>query len=193
MSSIVVYYEDQAVGGAIQEFQPHNLVCGCVADRLGWSVFDVRDRLRGEPKKGRDKLLAACHRMAISPGWNVDVVAIYDADRVAAAVGLTRGTDDAVVLAELRRRAPSPRIHPFLLHERIETVVDAAAACLGWQPPPPLPKDIMLRDRVLKHAAFSRTRTPRDCVLDAVPSLRDIVEFLAALLVDQALVYQSSR
>lgn len=180
MSTIAVYYEDQASGGNIQEFQPHNLVCGCVADRLGWSVFEVRERLRGEPKKGRDKLLAACQRMATSPGWHGELVAIYDADRVAAAVGLARGIDDASVLAELRRRAPSPRIHPFLLHERLETVVDAAAECLGWDdPPPPLPKNLMLRDRVLKRTAFARFRAARDCVLAAVPSLAEIVCFLA--------------
>lgn len=180
MSRIVVYYEDQAAGGDIQEFQPHNLVCGCVADRLGHSIHHVRAQLRGEPKKGRDKLLSACQRIAAEPGWDVDVVAIYDADRIASALGLIRGTEDAVMLAELRRRAPSPRIHPFLLHERLETVVDAAAECLGWNDPrPPLPKDVMLRDRVLKRAAFSQARAPRDCVQAAVPSLGSIVEFVA--------------
>lgn len=182
MSAIVVYYEDQAAQGDIQEFQPHNLVCGCVADRLDATIFDVRGRVRGEPKKSDAKLLRACERVAAEPGWNVDVVAIFDADRIAPRVGLPRGTEDGPVLAAIRRRAPSPRVHPFLLHDNVETVVDAAARCLGWKPSPPLPKDVMLRDRVLKRAAFSPTRAPRDCVLEAVPSLARVVEFIAARL-----------
>lgn len=186
MSRIVVYYEDQAVHGDIQEFQPHNLVCGCVADRLGRSIFEIRTQIVGEPKKSDTKLLRACERVAAEPGWNLDVVAIFDADRIAPRLGLTRGASDDVVLAELRRRAPSPRVHPFLLHDNLETVVDAAARCLDWDPPPPLGKDINVRDRVLKRAAFARTHAPRDCVLNAVPSLAKVVHFLASRLVARA-------
>lgn len=182
MSAIVVYYEDQAARGDIQEFQPHNLVCGCVADRLGRTIFDVRSSLRGEPKKSDAKLLRACERVAAEPGWDLDVIAIFDADRIAPRVGLPRGTEDDSVLAELRRRAPSPRVHPFLLHDNLESVVDAAARCLDWDPPPPLPKDLMMRDRVLKRAAFSPTHAPRDCVLKAVPSLARVVEFIVSRL-----------
>lgn len=182
MSRIFVYYEDQAAGGAIQEFQPHNLVCACVADRLGRSVFEVRAHLLGEPKKSDAKLLRACERVAAEASWSLDVVAIFDADRIAPRLGLPRGTADDVVLTELRRRAPSSRVHPFLLHDNLETVVDAAARCLNWKPPPPLPKDVNLRDIVLKKAAFAPIRAARDCVLNAVPSLAATVEFLAARL-----------
>jgi hypothetical protein len=196
MTTIFVYYEDQAARGDIQEFQPHNLVCACVADRLGRSVFEIRAHIRGEPKKADTKLLRACERVAADPGWHLDVVAIFDADRIAPRLNLPRGTEDDVVLAEIRRRAPSPHVHPFMLHDRLETVVDAAARCLDWDPPPPLPKDVMLRDRVLKRAAFSHARAPRDCVLNAVPSLAAVVDFLAHRLAASAPStpgYQSSR
>ena len=74
---IVVFYGDQAT--QIKEFGPHNLLCACVADRLGLGVWAIRRRTNAIPCKGDSKMLARCK--AEGARYGDGKLALFDADK----------------------------------------------------------------------------------------------------------------
>lgn len=179
MTRYRVFYEDQAAG-EVKEFGPHLLLCACVADKLEThDLWQLRDLLDGQPKKGDSKLLKACERHAAR---NLDevVFAVFDADQIHELLRISKGS-----LADRQRaleeRIGSEKIRPFLLDERIETVVKAVAECLEPPVAAPTHKRLLERDKLLARAARSN-RSVRDCVLRTVPTFAAIVDAVAKAL-----------
>lgn len=175
-----IFYEDQAAG-RVNEFGPHLLLCACVADRLGTkSVQDVRELLDGQPKKSDGKLLTACKRHA-ELDENVLVFALFDADKLHVRLKIPKAPIDGL-RATLEAEIRSPKVRPFLLEDKLETLVDATAGCLGVAYDRSLPKRHYVRDKLLARAAYSASRSVRDCVTQAVPSFAAFVDAVALAL-----------
>lgn len=180
MTRYRVFYEDQAAG-KVNEFGPHLLLCACVADRLdGKSFHHVRQLLDGQPKKSDGKLLAACKQHAELDADEV-VFALFDADKLHVRLKIPKAP-----LHEMRtlleKEIRSAKVRPFLLEDRLETLVDATAGCLDPTHEGPVPKRHYTRDKLLARAAYSPDRGARDCVTQSVPSFAALVDAVAHAL-----------
>jgi hypothetical protein len=171
-SEIPIFYEDE---WGFSQFGLHEVIVSCIADLTGLERFALRKCFSPNPKKGAGKLLAFCstdierwpHRLSF---------AIFDADKLHKLLYPSGRPTTDVLHAELRRRCPDP-LHPFLLEDNTETVVDAAARCLN-EPTPA--KNKLLRDRMLNRVASGAPQL-RDCIRAAVPSFDHCVRYIAAL------------
>ncbi len=177
MTRYRVFYEDQAAG-EIKEFGPHLLLCACVADRVeSRTLWQVRDLVDGQPKKGDSKLLAACKRHAERDLDEV-VFALFDADKLHIRLGIPkRSLDD--LRAALAAEIHSPKVVPFLLEDNLESMVHATAKCFESPIESPIAKRHNQRDKLLARAARG-SRAVRECILTAVPSFAALVEAVAA-------------
>lgn len=81
MTRLRIFYEDQAAIGAIKQFGPHVLLCACVGDAIGATLWAVKPRIDGEPKKSDGKLIAACKAHA-RRGRNETIFALFDGDKL---------------------------------------------------------------------------------------------------------------
>ena len=177
-AEVVILYEDEF--GQVKDFALHRLVTACVADTLGRSKQDVAPLLRAVPKKGDSKLLDACLREA--PRMReANVFALFDSDNLHRLLGLSGDTQLADQLAALRSRLPDegrPRV--FLLERNTETLVAAAADCLGREPPSG--KSKLDRDKLLASAAWDYSRASRDCIRERVASFDAFIAELTPLV-----------
>lgn len=180
MTRYRVFYEDQAAG-RVNEFGPHLLLCACVADRLdGKSLHDIRQVLDGQPKKSDGKLLAACKQHAALDADEI-VFALFDADKLHIRLKVPKAPLDEM-RTRLENEIRSARVRPFLLEDRLETLVDATAGCMDPAHEGSVPKRHYARDKLLARAAYSFDRSVRDCVTRTVPSFTALVEAVASAL-----------
>lgn len=180
MTRYRVFYEDQAAG-KVNEFGPHLLLCACVADRLeGKSFHDIRQVLDGQPKKSDGKLLVACKRHAEIDADEV-VFALFDADKLHVRLKVPKAPLDEMRTL-LEAEICSTKVRPFLLVDRLETLVDATARCLDPAHEGSVPKRHYTRDKLLARAAYNADRGVRDCVTRAVPSFAVLVDALVSVL-----------
>lgn len=182
MIPVTVFYEDQAAG-ELNEFGPHLLLCACVADRLKTkSIWEVRRIVDGQPKKGADKLLAACKRHAKrNRNRNEIVFALFDADKLHVHLKIPKSPLDELH-AKLNGEIQSPKVRPFLLADSIESLVETSACCLDPPVEGPLRKRHNERDNILNRAATAASRSVRDCVTRTVPSFAALIEAVASAL-----------
>jgi hypothetical protein len=169
-----IFYEDAR--SDIKQFGLHELVVACVSDLWGSVFWDSRGRFHAIPMKGDSNLLAACERDVPNMPHRL-IFAVFDADKLHRLLYQSGRPSNDELLAELRRRCPDPRLHLFLLEDNTETVVNAAAACLGEAPPA---KNLLLRDSILNRAANAPPQV-RERVRKAVPSFNSCVERIAEL------------
>lgn len=179
MTPVRIFYEDQA--GEREQFSPHLFLCACVADRLGISVWDVRDQRidDGQPKNGAANLLKACRLHARSHRKEL-VFALFDADRVHTLLNIPKGSLEQLQAA-LAAEIQSPKVRPFLLVNNIETLVEASARCLEPPIEGPILKEPNERDRILNRAATA-SPSVRDCMRRAVPSFAALIDAVAEAL-----------
>lgn len=176
MTRYRVFYEDQGASET-KEFGAHLLLCACVADRVGTkTLWDLKLVLDGQPKKGDSKLLAACQRHS-ERDLDEIVFALFDSDKLHICLQISKRPIDELRIA-LESAIASPKVRPFLLEHKMETLVEAAAGCLEPPVQGTIPKRHNERDRLLARAATS-SRSIRDCILRTVPSFAALVDAVA--------------
>jgi hypothetical protein len=174
---IAILYEDER--GEIKDFPLHTLVCACVGDTLELDVHSIRPLLRAIPKKGNSKLLTACLK-EVAKMPEPHVLALFDGDELHRLLQLHGDIPAEQLHEELRQKIAVERTCPFVLHRNTETLVEAAAGCLGT--PRPSGKDKSSRDTLLARAAWAPTRGPRDCIREAVASFAEFVDEVARVV-----------
>jgi hypothetical protein len=181
-----ILYEDS---GDPTEFGPHKLVARYACDRLGVEPWQLRDRLKGDPKRGNANVLKACREdlgKLVKGGWAI--VAVYDSDQIGHRIGLPRGACKSQLVARLKQDCePRDRLVVVLLEENVETLLRAIAAIDPALAPPAtlqraLGKDLNCRDIILAKAASPPARAMRDRLAERVPSLAYLVRRVVALL-----------
>jgi len=180
MSVIVtVLYEDQSAAKPTN-YGPHILLLACVADVSGDTVWSLRERVVGIPKKGDTKLRAALRDDGDLLAAAGALLAMFDEDRVRGCYGLSKGACKREILEAITTEATGwPGV--VLLVRNMEDVVNAACAALG-QPRParkPTPEE---RDRHL-HRAAAEGPAVRAAILAAVPSFGRLVETVDRTLI----------
>jgi hypothetical protein len=173
LRAVPILYEDER--SDIKQFGLHELIVSCIADERGQDWWELREHFDAVPLKGDSKLLAACQDVSEMP--DSLIFAIFDSDKLHHRLFESGKPTHDDLFAELRRRCPDPRLNVFLLDQNTETVVDAAADCLGVPRPD---KDKLFRDRILNRVATG-ARQIRDCIREAVPSFDHCVRQIAAL------------
>lgn len=176
-AQVAVLYEDER-NTQIKGYPMHRLVCMTIADQLGVDYRDVEEQFHGRPMKGNGNLKRACE--AISNTRDRAVIVIIDSDKLAGLLKLPKSTAHATLRAELARCYPDPRLQVLLLERNTESLVDAAAKCLGREPPER--KNKLVRDQMLDSAAFAAA-TVRTCIRDSMPSFAAIISALTPLFV----------
>jgi len=187
MTSAVVLYEDQR--GPTKEFGLHNLVASCIADRIGETVWVVKNALPAIPKKGNGKLLKACREDEQLAASGRKVVAVFDGDEVRALLGLPATACRTLIRERVEADCPfAGQLVVVLLEDNLESVIEALRRCEGA----PLETakaeaershgSLESRDRWLNALAYDLERQAvRDCVLREMPSLERLVTSLASL------------
>jgi hypothetical protein len=171
---IPIFYEDS--WGAAKEFGLHELIVSCVADLQNKDWWELKGRMEAVPMNGVNNLLAAC-RDDVPDMRDRVIFAVFDSDKLHRHLFESGRPSESELLAELRGHCPDERLHMFLLVRNTESVVNAAAECLGDVAPN---KDPLLRDRLLMRTATG-PRQGRDCTRAAVPSFDACVQRIAEL------------
>jgi hypothetical protein len=174
---VAVLYEDER-NTQIRDYPMHRLVCMTLADMLGVDHRDVEEQFHGSPVKGNGNLKRACE--SVSNTRDRSVVIIIDSDKLARLLDLPKTTARAAQLAELARRYPDSRLQVLLLERNTESLIDAAAKCLGRETPER--KNKLVRDQMLASAAWAAA-TVRTCIHDSMPSFAEIIKALMPLFV----------
>lgn len=108
------------------------------------------------------------------------VLALFDADKLHRLLKQPGNTNPPVLLDLLRSQITDPRTKVFLLERNTETVVFAAADCLGR--PQPQTKNKLDRDKLLASAARDSSRASRDCIRDKVPTFAEFIDAIVPLV-----------
>jgi hypothetical protein len=184
MRKVCVLYEDQR--GPTKRFGLHELVKACVYDLLGetepWRVQQALADCR--PMKGSAKLLEACRRdidLIASDGRSV--VAVFDNDEIRTDLKLPRNAPDERVVQKIREGGKNTdRLFIVLLKQNMETILEAVRDCDRSVEPRSielaLKKHMLERDILLTDLTSALKRPVRECILEKVPSFRDLVELL---------------
>lgn len=189
MAGVQILYEDQA-SGSPNEYGPHKLVCWLVWDRLqsageDIAFFEVRRLVRGNPKKGVDKVLAACREeLETFAAGGTFVIALLDNDRVREHVGLPKDACISKTTARCREGSePAGRLRVVLLEDKMETVLASVLTTIGEPPfagkPTPAERDIKLA-RVC--GSGDDRKGHRAVLVRKVPSLGYLVDKIHGVL-----------
>lgn len=149
MKPVTIIYEDStARGGLVRDFGPHALVLACLADDLTIDRHSLGRIVLAHPANGNDKALTKLADDRLFP-----VVALIDDDKIRRHLTLpARACKRDVLQGVVDRygRSLGAEVNLVLLHENIETVVEAASRALGEPAPPKSPEG---RDTILRRAA----------------------------------------
>lgn len=177
MRKAAILYEDER--GPVRDYPLHNLLLNVVSDIQGVQLGHFKDQVRAVPKRGDSKLMCACTE-EVPKMPEPHILAIFDADKLHRLLNRPGDTPRQALLEELRGRCPDPRLQVFLLEENTESLILAAATCLG--DPTPSRKSKTSRDSIFAKAAWWRLPEVRKCIVDSVPSFGAIAEALASLV-----------
>jgi hypothetical protein len=187
MPRVKILYEDQAAG-MVNEYGPHKLVCWLTWDRThatGGTIefHELRRRLIGYPRKGVDKVRAACqYELADLANDGSLVIALVDNDRIRRHLKLPQDACRSVTTAELRKGCePADRLRVVLLYDKMESVVDAVIAEMGLAKLGAKPSPIQ-RDAILGRACGIGQENVRRAVAARVASLAYLVDKIEAEL-----------
>ncbi len=182
-----ILYEDQR--GPTKGFGLHELLLSCIHDQLGGERHDFRRRVEGIPKKGNGSLLRCCEKDAARIAADGrQLIAVFDNDKVRRLLNLAQAVSEDEVLQSIRARVRfEERFTPVLLHENLESVLEALGACdeaidKGQLDAATREKSLLDRDLLLQRAAFSSHQDVRDCVLARIPALKAIRDIVLGLL-----------
>lgn len=179
---IHILYEDRLTRGTKPtQYAPHELLVSCVSDSLAMLTREqIRDRLVAVPKGGDSKLLAACVKDIGRLGsQGQPVAALFDDDKVRELLKLPKPTAKRDVARAIAELSSSPKqLVVWILDKNLESVVDAAATCLGKPSPP---KTHEARDKLL-HAVAWGLPSPRHTLRASVPSFDCFVAGVARLM-----------
>lgn len=186
-TAAIVLWEDAR--GPINEFGPHALALACLGDRVRSDHWELRSRIRGIPKKGASKLVAAYRNDhdLLAPAGEA-LIAVLDHDRAGEQLGLATASCKTAILSKIREgTSPTHRGRVVLLESNVETVVRAAAKELRSHQRLVVAacdrKDINARDQILLAAAAPECPL-RAKILASVPSFERLVDLLERALND---------
>ena len=185
MRVATVLYEDKMAVGSNGEYPPHDLVLRMVADQLGGEHFELRARVKPNPRNGVGNVIRDLGRTKKIAGSG-HLFVVLDRDRVAEHLpGSPRPTTDAAIVAALVGLSDAQeRLTVILLRPNLEGLLRALDACGG--PPAPLEKSHNARDAYLNKAVYELSKAVRDCVQEQQPDLKVLVRRLVELLRDSA-------
>lgn len=181
MAIAVVLYEDSQARNN-RNYGPHIFVVRCVADQVsGVDAWRLRDLFEAHPMNGATKLLDELDRNACRYLNSArEVIVVLDSDEIRKILRLGTGAATQDVVTAVRSHAPADadrsRIAVFLLERNMEAIVSVVAKHIGrnaagcHKP--------AVRDSILLAATDP---TNRKRVLDEEPSLKALVDHLAAL------------
>jgi hypothetical protein len=189
MRPVCILYEDQR--GPHKGFGLHALVRACVADTLGERARHEVEKALADyrPLKGYAKLLEACRRdLDLISNDGRTVIAVFDNDQIRRLLELPKKAPDAQVAQAIREGVRNTeRLLIVLLKQNMESVILAAHHCdpsidkkrivLATEK-----KDLLERDTLLTGLAAERFKQIRDCILEQLPSFRELVGLLCAQL-----------
>jgi hypothetical protein len=185
--TFTILYEDKR--GPTPEFGLHRFITACIIDAINGEYHRIEKCLSAHQCKGDSKLLAKCRdEIDDISGSGCPVIAVFDNDQVRRLLKLSPDSSDAVVRETIwRQRTGETRLCIVLLKENTESVLRAIGVCTPGIDQGLLAKAVdrkLLneRDIVFRIAAKASGRTVRDCVLQANPSLKEMVEGLCRLL-----------
>ena len=185
--TFTVLYEDKR--GPTTEFGLHRFIIACVIDVLNGEYHRVKACLVDHQCKVDSKLLTKCRQdIPDISRAGCPVIAVFDNDRIRRLLRLPSNAADAAVRAEiLRGKTDATPLCIVLLKENTESVLRAIGNCsqdidLEMLAKAVDRKELIARDILFRQAAKAKTRTVRDCVLDANPSLKEMVDGLCHLL-----------
>ncbi len=190
----LVLYENSTNQSA--NYPLHNLICAMVDDQLGRSgEWVARNRIGGNPRRGRDRLLRDCRAPAVERAFGSlprsGRFALVDGDKIEQVLKLPGNSDLAQRRAALAEQYPEVQIFvpdaSKVRASNTEGLLTQVAVCLGLSNDDVTvkrardDKDMVARDTLFARAA-ARERGVRDCLRDAQPSLAAMVDALAALI-----------
>ncbi|MBM4395725.1 MAG: hypothetical protein FJ087_08545 [Deltaproteobacteria bacterium] len=172
---MVVLYEDR-IGPAAKQFGPHDLLCSCIADGVGISVWELIRDIAYVPLKGNGNLRNACVDVERFRTKGETVVAVFDDDEIRRLLALPADSCKPAVKAAV---GSHPGLVVVLVERNIETLVDLAADATGCARPDK--KDRTARDSILNRVAFGDERI-RTSLLGKSESLRYLVRRVTELV-----------
>lgn len=185
--TFTVLYEDKR--GPTPEFGLHRFITACIIDEIDGDYHRVEQSLSAHQCKGDSKLLAKCRdEIDDISRTGCPVIAVFDNDQVRRLLQLPANATDAQVREKIwKDKTGDTPLCIVLLKENTESVLRAIGACMPGIDPGLLAKAVdrkLLneRDIVFRKAAKAQQRATRDCVLQANPSLKEMVAGLCHLL-----------
>ncbi|MCB9742399.1 MAG: hypothetical protein H6740_07365 [Alphaproteobacteria bacterium] len=192
MALATVLYEDKL--GPSGAFGPHLFLLACLGDRLDMDHWGLRDAFEDVQRNGIGPLIRDLReRRELLRHDGRALVALLDGDRVhehlkdRAGSALARGASDAQIEAALFPEGTPEGVAVFILRDNTESLLRAVAACGDRHGLPVVParlarKSRSERDSILLRAANASNRALRDCVLEQMPSLLQMVRHLELLV-----------
>ena len=187
-----ILYEDQ-LAVQTKHFGLHELVLRCLGDRFsGLGHDDLRAMFQANPRKGAQNVRKECddpRKKEKLYRASPVLVAVYDRDKIRDVVASDTNCK-ASLRDSLRSTSPwGPSLTVVLLEDNTETVLAAIlqaqdrGAKLSGKPRPDE------RDKILQSAAWGVSAIRAE-VLQAVPSLRYLVDKLAVEVTAQLLAHR---
>ncbi len=183
---VVMMYEDSF--SPAKTFGLHDFLVRCLRDELndGDSITTAaraKREFEARPKNGASNLIAALEiDLPKIARANMDVIAIFDNDRIREQLNLQSCAPTEDVLAAITRRLKDgkERLHIEFLEKNAESVLRAALKCGGGTEFEAMAPEAIERKRpVARDIMFTRIvrsdRAFRDCIRSAVPSTKAIV------------------
>ncbi len=147
---VTILYEDQS-SAAPNDFGPHALLLAMLADDLGRSRWQLRNRFNAIPKNGNSKLRTELKLHTADMAAFGPVFAVLDGDRVRECYGLPRDSCLGNVVTAIKEEASGP-VEVVIVDRNMESVVRVCRKEVGRDPnvPKPTPRQ---RDRDFHGAA----------------------------------------
>lgn len=189
-NQVTILYEDQLNKSTRpEEFGPHLLLIACVWDEIDGKHHELAKAMKDcRPMKGSSKLLGTCKKDIediTRDGRNA--LAVFDRDRAAHLLHLPRESSDEDIISSIMEACGLPeRLYVLLLEENIESLIRAAGECdrsiSREKIAKALCKKMNERDLVFRAVFKQDKRDIRNCILEEVPSFREIVKQAIQLL-----------
>lgn len=173
---VTIWWEDSRQKVRSKAYGPDQLLAACIVDELHCTFREAERGFDGQPKNGASKVMQ-CLKKDIRQFGLGPVCAVFDRDKV---LDLWPSPKPAScksgICSKIRDDAPG-EYKLVLLHQNMESLVNAAAHSLGV--PAPTHKTPLERDGILQRLAFNGTPERRKAVRDAVDGFNRLVLWTA--------------
>lgn len=189
-SQVTILYEDQLNKSTRpREYGPHLLLMACVWDEIDGKHHELVKAMEDcRPMKGSGNLLGTCKNdIKDITGDSRNVIAVFDRDRAAELLKLPRESSDEDIIRSIMEACGFPeRLQVLLLGENTESLIRAAGECdqsiRRERIAKALRKKMNERDLIFQAVSKQDKSAIRNCILEEVPSFREIVERTIQLL-----------